>query len=192
MEDFFTRDILEVSGLLDGDKMYVLVNHWPSRSRGEVQSAPLRAAAASLCKSIVDSILRVEPNAKIVIMGDLNDDPTDASLKKFLKAKGDPDDLKPGELYNPMLKLFKNGIGSLAYRDSWNLFDQCVISQGLLKPANNNGFQFLKAKVFNRKFLTQTDGQYAGYPLRTYAGGVYVGGYSDHFPVYIFLTKEIK
>lgn len=192
MDDFFTRDILEVSGLLDGDKLYILVNHWPSRSKGEVQSAPLRAAAASLCRSIVDSLLKVDPNSKIIIMGDLNDDPTDASLVKYLKAKGKAEKLKPGELYNPMWKLFNNGIGSLAYRDSWNLFDQFVITPALLNPPDSSGFRFLKAKVFNKKFLTQSDGQYAGYPFRTYAGGIYAGGYSDHFPIYIFLTKEVK
>ena len=125
-------------------------------------------------------------------MGDLNDDPTDASLVKYLRAKGKAEKLKPGELYNPMWKLFNNGIGSLAYRDSWNLFDQFVITTALLNAPDSSGFRFLKAKVFNKKFLTQSDGQYAGYPFRTYAGGLYAGGYSDHFPIYIFLTKEVK
>lgn len=190
--DFFTRDILEVCGLLDGDKIYILVNHWPSRSSGEVKTMPLRAAAADLCRSIVDNILKTEPAAKIVIMGDLNDDPTDASIVKHLKAKGNAAKLKPGELYNPMMKLFDNGIGSLAYRDSWNLFDQFIISYGLFSPESDKGFKFLKTKVFNKKFLTQSEGQYAGYPFRTFAGGVYAGGYSDHFPVYMFLAKEVK
>lgn len=190
--DFFTRDILEVCGLLDGDKIFILVNHWPSRSSGEVKTMPLRAAAADLCRTVVDSILKSDPHAKIVIMGDLNDDPTDASIVKHLKAKGNAAKLKPGELYNPMMKLFDNGIGSLAYRDSWNLFDQFIISHGLFAPEGEKGFKFLKTRVFNKKFLTQSEGQYAGYPFRTFAGGVYAGGYSDHFPVYLFLAKEVK
>jgi hypothetical protein len=188
---FHTRDILQVDGMLDGELVHVLVNHWPSRSGGEQESAFKRNAAADLCLSIVQSIYKEEPNAKIIIMGDLNDDPVDVSLMKHLKIKTKPENVHPGDLFDPMWQLFRDGIGSLAYRDSWNLFDQIIVSSALMDK-NAPGFRYLKAKIFNQKFLVQKDGPYEGYPFRTYAGGVYTGGYSDHFPAYLFLVKEIK
>ncbi len=190
--DFFSRDQLVVSGIFDGEPLYVIVNHWPSRSGGEKKSAPLRNTAAKLCRSIVDSIMKIDINAKIIVMGDLNDDPTNASLTKYLNAKGDIKKVAVGDLFNPGYKMFKkDGIGSLAYRDSWNLFDQIIVSSGLIGEDKTN-YKFYKSFVYNKKFLTQSEGAYSGYPLRTYAGGVYQGGYSDHFPAYIFLIKEKK
>jgi hypothetical protein len=189
--DFRSRDVLLVHGLLYGESFYVMVTHWPSRSSGEKVTAPLRAAAADLCRKAADSLFKIDKEAKILIMGDLNDDPTDESLTKHLQAKGKPEKVTSTDLFNPMWQLFQKGIGSLAYRDAWNLFDQIVIS-GAFLDKSNPGFRFYKAQVFNRKFLIQKEGQYAGYPLRTFGGGVYQGGYSDHFPVYLFLIREKK
>lgn len=188
---FKTRDQLVVSGLYDGEMIHVIVNHWPSRRGGEKASEPKRARAAMLSRSIADSIMQREPNAKIFIMGDLNDDPTDVSLLKYLKARKTIEETQPGDLYNPMYKLFKDGIGSLAYRDSWNLFDQIVISYPLVQK-DLDTYKVLKAKVFNKPFLTQKEGQFSGYPWRTYVGNTFQGGYSDHFPVYVFLVKQSK
>ncbi len=188
--DFKTRDQLVVSGLLDGEPVHFIVNHWPSRRGGEKRSAPLRNAAADLCRSSADSIMKTNTNAKIIIMGDLNDDPTNKSLTEHLKAKGEESETKPGELFDPMYRMFKNeGIGSLAYKDNWNLFDQIIVSQPLLLEEKSS-FRFLKARVFNKSFLVQKDGAFANYPFRTYVGNDYQGGYSDHFPVYIVLVKE--
>ncbi len=188
--DWTTRDQLVVSGKFDGDQMYFIVNHWPSRRGGEKRSAFLRNAAADLCKSIVDSIQKIDSTAKIIVMGDLNDDPTNSSIVKHLKAKGDTAEVGKNGLYDPMYKLFKKeGLGSLAYRDSWNLFDQIIVS-GRLLGADKSSYKFYKAKIFNRNFLTQKEGAFAGYPFRTYVGDTFTGGYSDHFPVYVFLAKE--
>jgi len=189
--DFYTRDILQVDGLLDGELVHVLVNHWPSRSGGEIESAPKRDAAADLCLSAVKAIYKNEPGARIIIMGDLNDDPVDESLIKHLKVKTKLENVMPGDLFDPMWQLFRDGVGSLAYKDSWNLFDQIIVSSALMDK-KSDGYRFLKARVFNKKFLLQKDGAYEGYPFRTYGSGVYLGGYSDHFPVYIFLVKEIR
>ncbi len=188
---FRTRDILQVDGLLDGELVHVLVNHWPSRSSGEIETAPKRDAAADNCLNAVKAIYKDEPNARIIIMGDLNDDPVDESLMKHLKIKTKPENLLPGDLFDPMWQLFHDGVGSLAYRDSWNLFDQIIVSSALMDK-KSDGYRYLKARVFNKKFLLQKDGAYEGYPFRTYGSGVYLGGYSDHFPVYIFLVKEIR
>ncbi len=186
-----TRDVLLVSGVLDGDTVHVMVNHWPSRRGGEQTTAPLRAAAATVCRKAADSLFRLDPKARIIIMGDFNDDPGDESLTRYLQARTKPEKTRPGDLYNPMAGLFREGHGSLAYRDAWNLFDQIIVSWSML-DRQNEGYRFYKARIFNPKYLVQKQGQYAGYPFRTYGGGVYQGGYSDHFPVYIFLIREKK
>ncbi len=187
--NFFTRDQLVVFGLFDGEPICVIVNHWPSRSGGEKKSQPKRARAAQVCRSIADSIMQNDPNAKIIIMGDLNDDPSDVSLLKYLKAKKTIEETKPGDLYNPMYKLFKDGIGSLAYRDSWNLFDQIIVSYPLIEKEKSS-YRLYQTKIYNKNYLTTKEGQYTGYPWRTYSGTTFMAGYSDHFPSYIFLVKE--
>ncbi len=187
----FTRDILFVSGLYDGEPLHIFVNHWPSRSGGEAASQPLRNLAATICKDIVDSLTKADPNAKIVIMGDLNDDPTSPSVRTILDAKGKKEDVRPRGLFNTMYDFYKKGIGTLAYQDAWSLFDQIIISYGLVNP-KVGGYQFYQSQVHNRAYMSQQTGQYKGYPLRTFVGTNYMGGYSDHFPTYIYLIKEIR
>ncbi|MCB0381064.1 MAG: endonuclease/exonuclease/phosphatase family protein [Flavobacteriales bacterium] len=187
--NFFTRDQLLVSGLLNGELIHVIVAHWPSRSGGEKKSAPKRIAAAQLGRAIIDSLLNDDPNAKIVYMGDLNDDPTNVSVKKHINTVDKPELVTDKLMYNPMEPFYKKGIGTLAYRDTWNLFDQLIVSPALVGK-DYSSYKFYNAKVFNKNYLKQTSGQYAGYPFRTHAGGAYAGGYSDHFPVYLFLIKE--
>jgi hypothetical protein len=188
-DDFYTRDILQVSGTIKGQPFYILVNHWPSRSKGQKESAPLRNAAADLCLATVQNIQSVQPDAGVIIMGDLNDDPVDESLMSHLKVKTNPDSVATGDLYNPMWQLFKDGKGSLEYKGIWNLFDQVVVSSTLLDKSRH-GFHFSKANVFKRDWLVEAGGKYEGYPFRTYAGTNYLGGYSDHLPVYIYLDRK--
>lgn len=187
--DFKTRDQLLVSGLFDGEQMYFIVNHWPSRYGGEKRSRPLRNAAADLCRSIVDSLLAMDTSVKVITMGDFNDDPVDPSLTKHLKATDDKNLLADGYLYDPMITLYKKGIGSLAWRDSWNLFDNMILTPALLE---DSGYHFYQAHIFNKKFLTNKEGQYKGYPFRTYVGNTFMGGYSDHFPAYLFVVKKYQ
>ncbi|HPT02009.1 MAG TPA: endonuclease/exonuclease/phosphatase family protein [Bacteroidales bacterium] len=185
-EHWRSRDQLVVTGLLEGDTISVIVNHWPSRGN----LPPFRAEAARLTRSLADSLFRVSRNAKIVIMGDLNDDPVDESVNVILGAEGREQKVKQKMLFNPMWKMYKEGIGSLAYRDSWNLFDQTILSAPLLDKKSGSWY-WLKTKVFNKPYLISQQGQYAGYPFRTYAGGAYEGGYSDHLPVYTVIVKEV-
>ena len=187
-ERIYTRDQLVVSGIFDGEPMHFIVCHWPSRSSGEMTTRPRRNAAAALSRHLVDSLLNIHPESKIFVMGDLNDDPSDESLRKYLKAAPDPDKLKSGELFNTMYPLFKKGIGSLNYRDGLNLFDQIIITSSLLGESSST-YRFRVARVFNSSFLKQKDGQYKGYPLRSFAGTVWQGGFSDHFPVYVIISK---
>ena len=187
--DFNTRDQLLVSGILDGEVVHFIVNHWPSRRGGEKRSAPMREAAAKLCRHIVDSIYKTDSTAKIIIMGDLNDDPTNASIIKHIGAQKTKESTKNYGLYNPMYELFKKkGIGSLAYNDKWNLFDQFIVSYPLISKSIG-GYKFIKAGVFNKPYLMQKEGQFAGYPFRTYVGTTFMGGYSDHFPSFIIISK---
>lgn len=187
-ESYFTRDILYAKGILDGDTIHILVGHWPSRSGGEERSAPARAAAAGVCKKIVDSLMAINTNSKVLIMGDLNDDPTSPSMTRILQAKGSESKLKAGGLYNPWYDFYKKGIGTIAYQDSWGLFDQIVISKAWLDKTQK-GYFFQKATIFNREFLVQQTGKYKGYPKRTWDGITYNYGYSDHFPVFVTMLK---
>ena len=189
-DTIFTRDILWVYGLFDGEPIHVFVNHWPSRRGGEVASSPRREKAASVCRAVVDSLMRENKNTKVFIMGDLNDDPVNNSVLRVLKARGKQEQIRPGDLYNPWYAFYKKGLGSLAWQDAWNLFDQIIISSEVLNK-DQQGFFYMRNEVFNKPYLTNKTGQYKGYPYRTYVGGSYVGGYSDHFPVFIYLLKEV-
>jgi hypothetical protein len=188
---YFTRDVLYVEGYLIDEKVHIFVNHWPSRRGGEEASAPGRALAASIAKHKIDSVLSLNPDAKIVLMGDLNDDPISPSVAKVLGAKGKKEEVKTGGLYNPWVEFYKKGIGTLAYQDAWGLFDQIIISSGWLNK-EQKGYHYYKAGIFNREFMVQKTGKYKGYPMRTYDGNRYVGGYSDHFPTYIIFVKPAE
>lgn len=190
-DDFYTRDQLVVTGIVDGETFHFIVNHWPSRSGGEKTSRPLRNAAADLTRSLVDSIMKTDSDAKIIVMGDLNDDPSNESLFEHLKARKTMDETKPGDLFNPMYEMHKKGIGTLAYRDAWNIFDMLIVSYPLINK-EHSGFKLYRTRVFEKDFLKYESGKYKGYPKRTHDRGVYQGGYSDHFPVYLFLTKEVN
>ncbi len=186
---YYTRDILWVTGKLDGETIHIYVNHWPSRLGGEARSAPSRAAAAMVCKKHMDSILKADGEQKVLIMGDFNDDPVSAGISRILRAKEKIQDVSRYGLYNPWTELYKKGIGTLAYQDSWGLFDQILLSRPWIKK-DQPGFFFYQQHVFNREFMTENTGRYRGYPMRTWDGNIYRGGYSDHFPVYLVLLKK--
>lgn len=173
----FTRDILLVSGFLNGEKIHVLINHWPSRRDGAELTAYKRVAAAEKNREIIARIKAEEgEQAKFIIMGDFNDDP---SSKSILKLQGN-------DLYNPMRKLLTKRSGTTSYRGEWNLFDQIVFSNQFHKfEAKTHSFAY--SKIFSKDFLKVYRGRYKGAPFRTYVGKKYQGGYSDHFPVYIVL-----
>lgn len=190
----YTRDILRVTGLLDGEEITFLVNHWPSRRGGEKASQPRREKAAEVMKGIFNEIRTENPNAKIIAMGDFNDDPVSPSIKKTLGAKGDKDKVQDSDIYNLMESKFKKGMGTLAYRDAWNLFDQIFVTGTLVeKNKEFSTYKTYKTEIFSPSYLTTPEGQYKGYPFRMYGGDTYYpNGYSDHFPVYTILLKAVK
>lgn len=184
-----TRDVLYVKGLLETDTLHILVNHWPSRGGGPV-TVKHRNSGAKLCRNVIDSVTQVVPDAKIMVMGDLNDDPTNESIKSYLRAVSNIKDVKKTGMFNPYEEMFNRGIGSNAYQDAWSLFDQVIISKGLCDK-DDKGYTYFKANLFNKNFLVQPSGQYKGYPFRTFSGDKYQGGYSDNFPSYIYMIKPI-
>jgi len=187
----YTRDQLLVSGFLDGEEMHFIVNHWPSRSGGEKRSSPYREAAGMLNKKIIDSLLKINPNAKVMTMGDFNDGPYNKSIKQSLKAQHKKEKTPSKGVFNPFEELSKKGLGTIAYRDAWDLFDQIIITGTFLDTNDKDysTYKYWKAGIFNRPYLVQQTGQYKGYPLRNANNQV---GYSDHFPVYLYIIKEIK
>jgi len=186
----YTRDMLHVEGLFDGEPMHFIVNHWPSRRGGAAQSAPFRNEAAKTCKKVLDSLENLNPGTKLILMGDFNDDPVSPSVKSHLMAKKEVEEVSKGGFYNPMESFYSKGIGSNAWRDTWSLFDQLILSEGFLNKSQS-GYFYYQAHIYNKNFLRQKSGQYKGYPFRTYSGGKYTGGYSDHFPVFVYLLKAI-
>ncbi|PID88311.1 MAG: endonuclease [Bacteroidia bacterium] len=184
-----TRAQLLVTGIWEGDTLHMIVNHWPSRGGGELKSRPKRNAAGDLTRHLVDSLFQINPKAKVIVMGDLNDNPDNASVKEHLNSGGKRDKLKPGQLYNPYYKVFKRGVGTTAYRDAWSLFDQLIISPGLISKDKAH-VAYWKAHIFRPRFILNDEGKFKGYPKRTFSYNRFQNGYSDHFPVYLFLLKN--
>ncbi len=193
LPDFRTRDFVTMWGTIDSEPFFFLVSHWPSRLGGKEASDPKRMAAARRVKEIVDSVQCANPATKGVVMGDLNDDATDDSIVEGLGAKGKPQEVQPGDMFNPFIALLKAGYGTLAYRDSWNLFDNIVVSANLVDAPAGTLRLLAVGKfyggIFRRPYMIQKSGQYKGYPLRTFVGNDFQGGFSDHFPVYIYIGK---
>ena len=175
-----TRDILYVRGRLDTETIHVLVNHWPSRREGQEESEPKRLIASNKLIEIISNITNEDSNAKILIMGDFNDDPQCKSMKQLVHYH---------DLYNPMEALMSFRRGSLNHKFKWNLFDQILFSTNFFEYSPGK-FSFSRADIFDRQFLKQFKGKYKGNPFRTYVGKKYKGGYSDHFQVYLLLKKS--
>ncbi|WP_298901350.1 endonuclease/exonuclease/phosphatase family protein [uncultured Psychroserpens sp.] len=181
-EQDYTRDILLVSGVLHSEKVHCIVNHWPSRREGEKESMHKRLKAAQKVVEVIDTIKEEDPNAKLLVMGDFNDNPSNESIK-FLSEKG--------ALYNPMETMLSYSRGSLNHKFKWNLFDQILFSTNFFEIQKDK-LRFDEANIFDEKFLTEYKGKFKGQPFRTYVGKKYKGGYSDHFPVYIQLNVSEK
>ena len=187
--DDTSRDILMVkfkAKLAEKTTIYVLVNHWPSRREGKATSEPKRVKAAKTLDGIRDDILKEEPNAHIVIMGDFNDEPFDKSIKETLATTVELDQVSQEKFYNPMGRLKQAGLGSYNFRGNWNMLDQIMVSGSLMDGAGLD-YEMHSANIYSPEWLRQHGGKYEGYPLRTFGGRKYLNGYSDHFPVSIRL-----
>lgn len=182
--NFRSRDILVVNGTLkNGQQAYFLVNHWPSRVGGQEKSEPKRMLAARLARTIYDSIRSVSPQAAVFILGDLNDEATDISIYEVLRT--DSAINGSGDLYNPFYQLARKGDGSIVYQKKYQLIDHIIVSNSTLGANTKVKYVEGSAGVHKPDFIRETNEKYKGNPWRTYAGKNYLGGYSDHFPVYL-------
>ncbi len=188
----YTRDVLVVSGKLKGEDFHFIVNHWPSRSGGQKRSEPGRVAAAKVTKKAIDSLQTIDPYAKIMVMGDFNDGPYNKSIAEVVGAKFEKEDVGLKEFYNPYEEIRKKGGGTIAYRGSWDIFDQIFFTKPLLDTKDYSEFRYYKSGIFAPTFLQNPKGRWKGYPYRSFAGGGFTGGYSDHFPVFVYLIREIE
>jgi hypothetical protein len=187
-----TRDILYVKGIaLDADTLHLFVNHWPSRFGGYMATKPLREFTGALLRARVDSILIYDPQAKILIMGDFNDTPDEHSLEFSLGAKLDSSNLKPGDLYNLMSKLFGDPArGTQKFRENWSTIDHFIVSRSLLRGERGLKIHPRGAVIFDADFLLEDDPIHTGKRLnRTYVGMQYHGGYSDHLPIKLDIVR---
>ena len=193
LPNFRTRDLVVMWGTIEGEPFYFLVSHWPSRLGGKEASQFKRDACAKQIREIKDSLLKENPATKVIVMGDFNDDATDASLVKVMGAKGKIKELQTGDFFNPYYQMLKAGLGTLAYQDSWNLFDNICVTENLVNGTYGK-LRLIKGKkfygnIFTRPYMLQQEGQYKGYPLRTFVTNNFQNGFSDHFPVYIYIGK---
>ena len=193
LPNFRTRDLVVMWGTIEGEPFYFLVSHWPSRLGGKEASQFKRDACARQIREIKDSLLKENPATKVIVMGDFNDDATDASLVKVMGAKGKLKELETGDFFNPYYQMLKAGLGTLAYQDSWNLFDNICVTENLVNGTYGK-LRLMKGKkfygnIFTRPYMLQQEGQYKGYPLRTFVTNNFQNGFSDHFPVYIYIGK---
>lgn len=186
---YITRGFLVMQGKMAGEQTAFIVNHWPSRGAGD----ETRQRAAWQVRQLCDALLKQTPGLKIVVMGDMNDDPNNKSMTKQLGCKSEQKDVKKSsDFYNPWYNtLYKVGQGTLLYDGKWNLFDQIVVSGDLIGK-NRSTLKFYQHAIFMRDWLFQQEGRYKGNPLRTHAGGVWLNGYSDHLPTQIYLIKEVE
>ena len=179
-----TRDILHVFGQLGSDKIHFFVNHWPSRVGGLEETEPKRIAVARLLKSKIDELLEEDPASKIIVMGDMNDEPTNHSLSSILGAK---EEASGSQLINLMIPLDEQEFGSYNYQGEWNMLDNLIVSKALL-----NGTSFTTeptGHIYQDEWMEYKNNKGEISPNRTYGGSNYYGGVSDHFPVYMELTR---
>lgn len=176
-----TRDILYVKGKLHGEEVHIFVNHWPSRRGGDRETDYKRIKAAETIMDFMAKIEAEHQNPNYIIMGDFNDQPSSKSIQTLMQTES---------LYNPMVKLHSPYRGSANYRRSWSLFDQIIVSHNFFDHKKGT-HSFAHANIFDEDFLREWQNKYKGSPFRTYIGRKYLGGYSDHFPVYIQLKFNI-
>lgn len=189
--NYYTRGFLTVSGTMANEHVTVVVTHLPSRFSGSFY----REIGGKQLKALKDSLIKDDPQVKVLIMGDMNDDPMDPSMAEKLGGRREINDVGPGDMYNPWWNvLAKEGRGTLLYNGAWNLFDQILLSPSLLckRSKNYSTLKYFKHQIFTRDYLFQQDGKYKGNPRRTHAGGSWLDGYSDHLPVIVYMVKERK
>ncbi|MCQ2115742.1 MAG: endonuclease/exonuclease/phosphatase family protein [Bacteroidales bacterium] len=193
-QDYFrTRDILMIHGLIDGEHFAFYCMHLPSRIGGK--GGDLRSRGAEICYKHSQEMMKKYPGIKIAAMGDMNDDPFDDSMAKWLHGRERLEDVGEADFFNPFLVMIKDGFGSLCYQFQWSIYDQVLVNS-TLAHAPQGGLKIMPiikgkyyGRIFKKPFMTQKKGQYKGQPFRTFSNGAFINGYSDHYPSYILISK---
>jgi len=191
---FRTRDILMVRGELGGEMFAFFVTHLPSRIGGK--GGDLRSLGAEIIYKNSMQLMKEYPDIKIVVMGDMNDDPFDESMSKWLHGKRYISNVEWNDFFNPFWQMLNDGHGSLCYQGKWSIYDQILVNSNLVSrqaegmkiiPIGKKAQYF--GRVFRKPWMTNQSGQYKGYPFRTFSNGAFMNGYSDHYPTYIVISK---
>ena len=189
---FRTRDILMVRGMLGNEMFAFFVAHLPSRIGGK--GGDLRSRGGEIMYQESMRLMAEYPDIKIVAMGDMNDNPTDPSMAVYMHGKENIDEVGKEDFFSPFVSMLKSGYGSLAYQGEWNIYDIIVVNANLCRGEGLKIRPIVKKKfygrIFNPPFMTQQEGPYAGTPFRTFSGGAFIGGYSDHYPTYIVVSNK--
>jgi len=194
-DDFRTRDILMVHGLIGGEHFAIYVAHLPSRAGGKKGGNQLRDRGAEIMYGHAMKMQEKHPGIKIVCMGDMNDNPTDPSMAEYLHGKEKIADVTSSDMFSPFVEMLKAGYGSLAYQGVWSIYDLILVNNALanapdgglkIRPLGKQGFY---GRVYKKPFMITQKGQYKNYPFRTFSNGAFVGGFSDHYPTYIVVGK---
>ena len=180
-----TRDILYIKGIVGGGDLHVFVSHFPSRREGRLLSEPRRMAAVQVIKNKISQIKALDSSAYILIMGDMNDNPTDSSMVYGFGAREPEDILARDTLYDLMSKPYRDGQYTLRYRGENDVFDQMIVSANLLNTNTPIHLKTNVGNIFKERWLLYDSPKYGLMPNRTYIGTKYIGGFSDHLPVYI-------
>ena len=191
--EFKTRDVLCVRGVLAGEVFAVYVCHWPSRTGNK--GSDLRCRAAEIVREDIFTLEHRYEDINIVVMGDMNDNPEDVCMTDYLRGRETIEEMAEGELFSPFLRMHKDGFGTEEYHGEWNIFDCIFVNRCLVDTDAQGSLHILKSDdthygyVFNPPFLVQQEGRYAGTPFRTFSGGQFINGYSDHYPTYIVISQ---
>lgn len=179
-----TRDIAYLKCYInEGEPLWVFANHWPSRRAATDSNGTKRTIAAKTLLNKIENLYLGEPFAHVIVMGDLNDNPADSSVQTLLNYKfARPEEQQLVDLMQPLKQAGKY---SVTYREQKDVFDQIIVSQNLLNTRYPLYVRDLKAHIYSPTWLMYEHQKYGPIPNRTYSYGKYVGGYSDHLPVYI-------
>lgn len=192
--EFRTRDVLMMHGTFEGEHFAFYVAHLPSRAGDKPGSNQLRDRGAEIIYEHSQKMMKEYPGIKIICMGDMNDNPTDPSMADYMRGKEQPEEVGASDYFSPYISMLKAGYGTLSYRGVWNIYDLQLVNSALLN-APDGGLRLTPDRkgyygnVYKRPFITNRRGKYKGTPFRSLAGGEFIGGYSDHYPTYIVLSK---
>jgi hypothetical protein len=181
------RPLLFKGILFNTDTVHFFVTHWPSRLGGFTESVLKRVLVARTLRFAIDTLQKKQKDSRIIIMGDFNDEPDQPAINVELKAKKYSDPTSSDSLIDLMIPLMnKLNYGTYKYQGKWTIIDQFIVSGNLLQSGKGLQTSPQAVHIYQSDNLIQEDEHYFGRkPFRTYSGPKYLGGFSDHLPIYL-------